>query len=128
MNRRPKPVVKFFSLILALLVFNMSVDPPDLLINLDSDASLEEDLRINEMESVAEIILEKALHQENAVPETDDPDSDNTFKKEPIPHALGLYKFFHNTVSALTIRHNPSWVVPFSFDPYLDFFSPPPEA
>ena len=71
-------------MMLALVVFNLSIDPPDMLKNMDLDPELEEDLSINEIESFSELVMEQAFNFENAFPETDDPDSDNVVKKVEI--------------------------------------------
>jgi hypothetical protein len=67
---------------------NISIDPPDILTNLDHDMELEEDLSINEMESISELILEKYFNLTDAVPENDDSESENLIKKIDIPHEL----------------------------------------
>jgi len=62
-------VVKYLSLLLALQVFNCSVDPPDR----EADGT-PEDLNFNDMESVVEIVLENVFGINNAMPEHDEPD------------------------------------------------------
>ncbi|MEO9476737.1 MAG: hypothetical protein ABJG41_14440 [Cyclobacteriaceae bacterium] len=64
---------------MALYVLNFSVDAPDA----QSDYE-DEDLSINDLESIAEIVLEEWMGIEDAVPEHDEPDAiDGTmsFKK-----------------------------------------------
>lgn len=63
---------KFFWSALALYLLNISVDTPDLTSNL-----IPEDLSINDQESFVEIILEEILGYEDAIPEFDDPDTDD---------------------------------------------------
>lgn len=75
---------QLLSLILVITVLNVSIDPPDLLKNLDNDFALEEDVSVNEMESISEVVLEKVLDLHNAVPETDDEDSETLLKKVEI--------------------------------------------
>jgi hypothetical protein len=65
-------VLKFFWMLMALHVFNFSVDIPD-----PQPNQYPEDLSINDMESIAEIFLEKILEIENAVPEHEEHDDDN---------------------------------------------------
>jgi hypothetical protein len=62
--------IKYVALVVALQVFNCSVDPPDR----EPDGS-PEDLQFNDMESVLEIVLEKVFHIENALAEQDEPDN-----------------------------------------------------
>jgi hypothetical protein len=75
------------SLLLVLLVLNVSIDPPDLLKNLDNDIALEEDVSINEMESISEVVLEQVLDIDNAIPESQDEDNKMCLKKVEIVHA-----------------------------------------
>jgi hypothetical protein len=65
-------VLKFFWMLMAFHVFNFSVDIPD-----PQPNKYPEDLSINDMESIAEIFLEKILEIENAVPEHEENDDDN---------------------------------------------------
>jgi len=62
-----KQSVSFF---LALVIFNMSVDVSDGFLRYSSN----EDLAVNDQETVVEWILETALGFDDAVSETDDPD------------------------------------------------------
>lgn len=94
---RHKKIQCFFCFLLALVVFNLSIDPPDLLQNIDADPELEEDLSVNEIESISELILEQGFHWVNAVPETDDPDSDNIVKKVEIYSAFPPSSFDGNS-------------------------------
>ncbi|RCR67461.1 hypothetical protein DUE52_21915 [Larkinella punicea] len=59
-----------------LVVINQSINAPDVLENRDSNPfTLEEDLSINEMESILELVLEKCLNVDNAFPEEEEEDS-----------------------------------------------------
>ncbi|MBY0426468.1 MAG: hypothetical protein K2Q22_12580, partial [Cytophagales bacterium] len=109
-------------------VFNLSIDPPDLLKNIDGDPELEEDLSINEIESFSELVLEQGFELENAVPETDDPDSDNLIKKVEIfsyENQLENFRFplFDSDSKALFFYDN-SGFVPIG----LEVLNPPPEV
>lgn len=75
---------QLLSLILVITILNVSIDPPDLLKNLDNDIALEEDVSVNEMESISEVVLEKVLDLHNAVPETEDEDAETLLKKVEI--------------------------------------------
>lgn len=66
---------KILSYSVLAVFLNLSVDPPDVLYNLDHDIHWEEDLSMNEIESVSEFVLEKCLDMTNAVPETEENDN-----------------------------------------------------
>ncbi|MDX2194931.1 MAG: hypothetical protein NW207_00805 [Cytophagales bacterium] len=78
---RNKSFAQFLSLLLCIVILNVSIDPPDAQYNADYDYELEEDLSVNEMESISEVVLEEVLDIDNAVPETDDSDTEGTLKK-----------------------------------------------
>ncbi len=65
------------SLFMALYILNLSVDAPDAHIH-----AVKDNLNINDQESVIEIIVEKVLDFENAIPEYDDDDTESSLKKE----------------------------------------------
>jgi len=69
---------------MAIHIFNISVDSPD-----PEPAYLPEDLSFNDMESIAEIILEEVLGITNAINEQDEPDENGganfEMKKLEIP-------------------------------------------
>ncbi len=89
---------------------------------------MEEDLSINEMESVAEVILEKAFLIDNALPETDDPDSDNMVKKVEVCMTTIAF-YFNNDITPINSFSIYAPEKPFHFfDIYLEEFSPPPEV
>jgi hypothetical protein len=58
-------------MLMAIHLLNCSVDAPD-----PNPESTPEDLSFNEMESLAEIVLEKAFHFASALPEHDEDDSE----------------------------------------------------
>lgn len=58
-------------LVMALHIFNCSVDTPD-----PQPDNVPEDLTYNDMESVVEIVLEQVLDINNAIAEKDDTDTD----------------------------------------------------
>lgn len=124
---RTKRISQIFCYVFAILIFNISIDPPDMLVNLDNDVELEEDLNINEMESVAEVILEQGFDIKNALPESDDPDSDNLLKKL---HFFALNKDFYK-LKQLTfvsrICKNPNDNSLYYYTGFFSIISPPPE-
>lgn len=63
--------------LVAAIILNICVDAPDLY-----DDSVPEDLSYNDIESVAEWVVEDFLHIENAFPEHDDNDSPSPLKNE----------------------------------------------
>nr|WP_292963217.1 MULTISPECIES: hypothetical protein [unclassified Allomuricauda] len=58
---------------MGLILLNLSVDPPD-----GHPESIAEDLDYNDMESIVEIVLEQVLDIENAIPEQEDDDTNQT--------------------------------------------------
>lgn len=65
-------LLRYFWMFMALHVINCSIDLADPL-----PQSIAEDLSVNEMESIVEVVLEKALGLENAIVEADDYDDEN---------------------------------------------------
>lgn len=84
--------------ILALVVFNLSIDTPDRLPDY-----VPEDLSINDIESFSEFFLECTLNIENALPEHDEHDSDGgtalDFKKTINPN-LPSYKLLNGVYTS----------------------------
>ncbi len=69
---RPSFFSRLFCLLMTLYVLNFSVDPPDGYVRQTIYCEEKEDLRINEMESIGEWVLERLLGIKNAVPEHDE--------------------------------------------------------
>ena len=63
--------LRCFWLFLALLLFNISIDTPDLY-----GDQVKEDLSYNDIESVSELFFEIVLGLENFIPENEDDDTD----------------------------------------------------
>jgi hypothetical protein len=61
-------IFRFLWFIIALHILNCSIDTPD-----GIPSSQPEDLTINDIETVYELVVEKLLGYENAVPEHDEP-------------------------------------------------------
>ena len=72
---------RLFCLLMALYVLNFSVDPPDGHVRTTVYGQEEENLAINEMESVGEWILEHILGVTNAIPEHDESDDSDEYGK-----------------------------------------------
>lgn len=128
LTTRKNQFIRFFAFTLALLIFNMSVDPPDILVNMDADIELEEDLSVNEMESITEIVLEKGFDIDNAIPENDDPDSDNLIKKVEVFQTKTICIYFDlEFPEIIDVTIHPYTNLLFS-NIFIEAFSPPPEA
>jgi hypothetical protein len=72
---------------LAMHILNCSIDAPDALPN-----SKPEDLTVNEMESVAEVVLEKILDFPAALPEHDENDQEEGMDFKLSKFVLEVYK------------------------------------
>jgi hypothetical protein len=120
--------VRMICFILVFAIMNISIDPPDLLQNLDADMALEEDISINEMESISELVMEKVLDIDNAIPESDEAEAETLLKKvEVFQH---LYEF---SVPALTVQlvsscESLSLVPVFSPQNHSSIIAPPPKV
>lgn len=112
---------------MALYMLNICVDSPDA-----SPYHVPQDLSYNDQESIVEIILEKVLGCEDAIPEYDDNDPDqNTILKNNISIYNFILPFFESKFNgdfSEGKRQNNS--IYFSYIPihYLEIHSPPPEA
>ena len=71
----------FILTVLTISIFNTVIDPPDIMRNMDHDVELEEDTSLNEMESIVEVVVEKCLDIDNAIPEKEEEDSGEFCKK-----------------------------------------------
>ena len=119
-------MLKYFWIFLAILLFNYSIDIPDL----HSD-EITEDLSTNDIESVSELFLEVVLGIENAVPEHDEDDSDDKSgfsKKIDIPIFQRILIEEKAFVCAVQSEHNFSHFQFFFENPYLSGQIKPPQA
>ena len=119
--------LRLFCAFLALYILNCSIDTSDIY-----QTETPEDLTINHQESLAELIIEKVLGFENAIPELDDTDAENhsTLKKS------GTVDFFilpnytvevANFLPELTSK-NLVFSKTSSLQTYFEIHSPPPEV
>lgn len=69
---RQHRLLRLFWGFMALYLFNISVDVPDA-----ASPQIPENLAINDIESVAEFVLEDVMCLDDAVPEHDDPDRED---------------------------------------------------
>lgn len=116
------------SLLLVMTILNVSIDPPDLLRNLDNDLALEEDVSINEMESISEVLLEKVFGMHNVVPETDDEDHETYLKKVEIVHMHYDLSYPELIVEFLTTPVQNTFPFSLREQTSLHITSPPPWA
>jgi hypothetical protein len=123
---RKKIWFRYLWFVLALHILNISIDTPDA-----KPASVPEDLSFNDIESVAELVLENWLGIKDAVPEHDESDHEEGYSqvlkkidffsqqftvKLPLTYSLPLSKRF------------PDHALPFYAPGHLQVFSPPPDA
>ncbi len=73
---RNTKILRYFSLIIGLVILNISVDSPDF------NKKFPEDLSLNDQESIVEIVIEKILGFEDAIPEYEDSDNENHLVKK----------------------------------------------
>lgn len=113
--------------VLALHIFNCSADTRD-----PQPYNVPEDLTYNDMESVVEIVLEQVLDINNAIPETDDTDTDgdnglNLKKGLDFSYHQSVLKILFCNISVTVCKHA------FFKEKYSEQFhpgliSPPPKA
>ncbi len=118
---RQKRTWLFWLLIVQLL--NMSVDPPDRLMY--ANAAAESRSNFNEIESLAELIIESQEGWEEAIPENNDAESE-THQVSPFPLFLsGTHAFLWPMpgLDDLFCRHDQA-----RLSPERELFTPPPEA
>ena len=119
---------KLIAFFLLIAIVNTTIDPPDFLKNIDADIELEEDLSVNEIESIAEFVLEHGMDMDNAVPETDDSDTENLLKKYEVLNFDRQYVVdFVPTVFTLSVEHHSTFTDHFSVFT-LPIDSPPPQV
>lgn len=118
-------IFRFLCAVLALHILNISVDTPDA-----QPDNIREDLSINDMESIAEIVLEQVLGIDNAIPEHDESDNNNG----KINLKTGIDFFIQNFSVKFTDINNCLLNKPSQYkETYSEQFqtelnSPPPEA
>lgn len=114
---------RFVSVFLALVLLNCSVDTPE------ASRSGAEDLRLNKQESLIELVLEKGMGYENAIPECEDHD------QEPAPSKKFSVDCFVLPSAVAYIERDEThrvrkvvYQLPDTPDPSRLTFSPPPET
>lgn len=118
--------IKYLWIFLSLLIFNYSIDVPDIY----SD-EIAEDLSFNDIESISELVLEVVFECKNAVPEHDEDDQDEKsgFTKKidaPILQNIVLEK--KPFVFIILTKHVFKNIQKFINKPYLSNLIKPPQA
>ncbi|RDI58259.1 hypothetical protein [Flavobacterium glaciei] len=119
--------LRLFCAFIALYLLNCSVDCSDI-----TPPYIAEDLTINDQESIIEIVVEKVLGYENAIPENEDSDEENTghFKKTisiafyVIPHLV----FNFNMIACISKSKRVLFCFENSGIAFFEIHSPPPEV
>ena len=124
---RNKKGLRLFCAFIAIYLLNCSVDTSDI-----HPCYVSEDLSINDQESFIEIIVEKVLNFENAIPENEDTDSENTrILKKTISIAYYLPPVFKvNNYEEICESNsdNINFNEILLLKPYFEIYSPPPEV
>jgi hypothetical protein len=117
---------RYFWVVLAFHILNISIDAPDA-----KPDSFSEDLNFNDIESIAELVLEGWLGIQNIVPEHDEPDDQdgNSLEMKKVDFfyqqaSLKFQVFYPLSTSVKFYNQNK----PFCPERYLPIFSPPPEV
>lgn len=114
---------RMFSIVLTLHILNLSVDAVDMF-----PYSVREDVSFNEIESIAEFVLEDILHIQNALPEHDEEDEtaelmNTSVEFNVVPHQM---LFIDITPQSSLFHFPPATTI--VVQPALDILSPPPKA
>lgn len=118
---------RFIAFVLMIAVLNTVIDPPDMLRNMDQDAALEEDLSVNEMESLVELVVEKGFDMDNAIPEKEEEDSGDFCKKIEVMQFLKSFEFTPFIQFVVIPHYENFYLAHFSSIPIL-IDSPPPKG
>jgi hypothetical protein len=112
---------------MAFYLLNISVDTPYLFQNKQPA-----NLTFNDQESIIEVLFEKVLGFENAIPENDDADTE---QKKALKKGYSIDKFvvhfweLKTKISFTNLRKNVIFQDQTAFKkPYLEIHSPPPEV
>lgn len=124
---RQNKKLKFFCAFMSLYLLNCSVDTSDF----NSNFTIE-NLSVNDQESIIELVVEKVLGYQNAIPEIDDCDSDNhIIIKKNI--ALDYFTLPSFTINITQIEYElkakkTCFSNCYPSKTYFEIHSPPPEA
>lgn len=119
--------LRFFWAFMALYLLNCSIDTNDFNSNFEV-----ENLSVNDQESIIELIVEKVLGYQNAIPEIDDCDSDDhTILKKIVALDFFTLSFFNINISQAECKSGTETTFFTNSSPlktYLEIHSPPPEV
>lgn len=87
---------RFLCAALAVYLLNISIDPQDIAVTWQK-----EDLRINEIESIVELVAEEILNYDNVIPEHEDPDGEKSAQ-------VTFFKMFSPSVFLFTFFESPN--------------------
>lgn len=119
---------RFLWLVMALHIFNCSVDTPD-----PQPDSVPEDLSYNDMESVVEIVLEQVLGINNAIVEHDENDTDEDSGGLTIKNGID-FSYYDNSLklsfsnAATAICKHSNYTDNFSSQFHPELIPQPPKA
>lgn len=123
---RNRKGLRLFCAFMALYLLNCSVDTSDIKPNY-----IPENLTINDQETFIEIIVEKVFGFENAIPETEDSDSENNIiLKKTVTVDLFILPHFavnFNDANLKSATENIRFGETSLLKPYFEIHSPPPE-
>ncbi|MDR7208905.1 hypothetical protein [Flavobacterium piscis] len=124
---RQNKQLRFFCVFMAVYLLNCSVDTNDFNSNFTAENS-----SINYQESIIELVVEKVLGYQNAIPEIDDCDSDNhTILKKTVTLDFFTLPFFAIRIGEAECELGTKNTCLSNSAPlktYLEIHSPPPEA
>ena len=117
-------ITRFFCILMALHIFNLSVDTKD-----TAPDYVPEDLAVNDQESFVELVLEKWVGIENAITEHDEPDQEDGGALDFKKINLIAQNFSHVNFATTEIDHvySPEYIVSFQ-NPCFDIIPRPPRA
>jgi hypothetical protein len=116
-----------FTLILALLTLNLSIDTPDSSYSKISYSNhIKENLEINDIETLYELITEVFLGMDNHIEEGDEFEYEEIFKKI---HLLFFQKLTNNVFEVTELNKTKLLCKPFFIENISrKIYSPPPEV
>lgn len=116
-------VFRFLCAVLALHILNISVDTPDA-----QPDNIRENLSINDMESIAEIVLEQVLDIDNAIPEHDESDNGKINLKTAIDFFVPKFSVELAVINYYLLNNSSQYKENFYQQFQTELNSPPPEA
>lgn len=122
---QPTITVKYFWVFIALYMLNICVDSPDIL------QQLPENLKYNDQESIIELIVEKVIGIENAIPEQDDNDTE---EYKNLENNLKLDQFTAESFKTNALQYrviktqdHTNWIRNLYPSGFIEIVAPPPK-